>query len=215
MLFSIGNLIAHQNGLAKLRAAVPREYPLRRFYVLFGWFGTAAWVFSTIFHIRDSRATEQLDYFAAGASVLYNMYYSPVRVFRLDRPTPLRRNVLRLWTIFCACLYLAHICYLKFWRWNYSYNMAANVVAGLVHNLLWTYFSIMKWRESHRTWATWPGLIVTWVMLAMSLELLDFPPVWGALDAHSLWHLGTIAPTVMWYKYVILSGLGLHSLHLL
>jgi post-GPI attachment to proteins factor 3 len=30
--------------------------------------------------------------------------------------------------------------------------------------------------------------------------LLDFPPIWGVLDAHSLWHLGTIAPTVFWYK---------------
>lgn len=45
-------------------------------------------------------------------------------------------------------------------------------------------------------------MLVAWIMLVMSLELLDFPPLGGALDAHSLWHLGTIGPTILWYKYV-------------
>ena len=44
------------------------------------------------------------------------------------------------------------------------------------------------------------GCVVAWMMLAMSLEFIDFPPVWGAVDAHSLWHLGTIMPTIIWYR---------------
>jgi len=39
--------------------------------------------------------------------------------------------------------------------------------------------------------------------LAMSLELLDFPPWMGMVDAHSLWHLGTVLPTVLWYNFLI------------
>lgn len=39
--------------------------------------------------------------------------------------------------------------------------------------------------------------------MAMSLELLDFPPWKGMVDAHSLWHLGTVLPTVGWYAFLI------------
>lgn len=200
VLFSLGNMMAHQNGLAKLQQSIPASYPLRPYYVLFAYFGMATWVFSSVFHVRDFRLTEQLDYFAAGAGVLYGMYYTPIRVFRLDRPTPRRQSFLRLWAVFCCLLYAAHVAYLKLWRWNYSYNMMANVVVGLVQNSLWSYFSWRKWRDSHKSWAIWPGVIVAWLMMVMSLELLDFPPLWGALDAHSLWHLGTIGPTILWYK---------------
>ena len=101
----------------------------------------------------------------------------------------------------CVVLYAAHVAYLKLWRWNYTYNMAANVAVGLLQNSLWTWFSFQRWRESRRTWAILPGVVVAWIMSAMSLELLDFPPLWGALDAHSLWHLGTIGPTILWYRY--------------
>jgi hypothetical protein len=37
----------------------------------------------------------------------------------------------------------------------------------------------------------------------MSLELLDFPPWKGMIDAHSLWHLGTVLPTVLWYNFLV------------
>ncbi|KAI0009760.1 Per1-like protein [Xylariaceae sp. FL0662B] len=203
VLFSLGNLAAHYHGLAKLRRQIPSSYPLRRYYELFALVGIWTWVFSAVFHTRDFAVTEQLDYFGAGANILYGMYYTPIRVFRLDRPTPHRRSILRLWTVLCCALYAAHVAYLKLWRWNYTYNMAANVVVGIIHNSLWSYFSWKKWTETHRTWAILPGVSVAWIMMAMSLELLDFPPFWGALDAHSLWHLGTIGPTILWYNFLV------------
>ncbi|KAI0135557.1 Per1-like protein [Daldinia grandis] len=203
VLFSLGNLAAHQNGLSKIRGSIPAAYPLRRYYEMFAYFGIATWIFSAIFHTRDFRFTEQLDYFAAGAGVLYGLYYTPIRVFRLDRPTPRRRSFLRIWTVTCCALYAAHVAYLKLWRWNYTYNMAANVIVGLVQNSLWSYFSLKRWSATHRSWAIWPGIAVAWIMTVMGLELLDFPPFWGALDAHSLWHLGTIGPTILWYNFMV------------
>ncbi len=200
VLFSLGNMAAHHRGLAKVRRHIPAGYPLRPYYEAFACFGIASWVFSTAFHTRDFRITEQLDYFAAGASILYGMYYAAVRVFRLDRPTRRSRSALRAWTCLCLALYAAHVAYLKLWDWNYTYNMAANVITGVLQNSLWTWFSYVRWRESRRAWAILPGITVTWIMMAMGFELMDFPPLWGAIDAHSLWHLGTIAPTVMWYK---------------
>ena len=207
VLFSLFNFLAHDNGMSKIREQIPANYPLRKYYLLFGYFGLASWIFSMMFHTRDFNLTEKLDYFAAGASVMYGLFYSPIRIFRLDktRPSNARRNnnsmsILGLWTFVCASLYLLHIGYLTFVRFDYTYNMAANVVVGIAQNILWTWFSVQRYRKVGRLWAAWPGLIVAWLILAMSLELFDFPPWWGMVDAHSLWHLGTVGPTILWYK---------------
>lgn len=200
VLFSLGNLWAHWEGLVKVRSIIPASYTMRPFYVGFAYVGIASWVFSAIFHSRDFQVTEELDYFAAGLSVLYGMYFAAVRIFRLDIPTPRRRSVLRAWTLLCVLLYTMHVGYLKGIKWDYTYNIAANVACGMVQNVLWTWFSISKYRKSRRVWATYPGLAMAWIMFAMSMELFDFPPWLGSIDAHSLWHLMTIAPTVLWYK---------------
>lgn len=135
---------------------------------------------------------------------MYGLYYTPVRIFRLDdEGHAVKQSVLRLWTVLCAGLYIAHVSYLAFWRFDYTYNMAANVAVGVVSNLLWTFFSVQRYRRIGRLWAIWPGLIVAWIILAMSLELFDFAPWWGMLDAHSLWHLGTVGPTIWWYNFLV------------
>ncbi|KAK5048563.1 hypothetical protein LTR84_005654 [Exophiala bonariae] len=203
VLFSLFNFIAHRQGMQRIRESIPGRYPLRPYYLALGYFGLASWVFSMIFHTRDFNLTEKLDYFAAGASVLYGLYYTPIRVFRLDKPTPTKQSILRLWTIVCILLYVAHVTYLTAWSWDYTYNMAANVAAGIVQNVLWTWFSISRWRKLQKSWAAWPGLIVAWIIMAMSLELFDFAPIAGMVDAHSLWHLGTVVPTVWWYSFLI------------
>lgn len=200
VIFSLFNFLAHQWGMAKVRESIPASYTLRKYYIIFGYFGLASWTFSMIFHTRDFGVTEKLDYFAAGASVMYGLYYSPVRIFRLDIDTPRRNSIVRAWTLLCVVLYLAHISYLSFWRFDYTYNMAANVVVGIVQNLLWSWFSVTRYQKTQRIWAAWPGMIVAWIILAMSLELFDFPPWGGMIDAHSLWHLGTVIPTIWWYK---------------
>lgn len=188
-----------------------------------------------VFHTRDFVATERADYFAAGASVMYGLYYTPIRIFRLDLPphgashasrsgtsTPAHveksdggaglsslaernynRTVVHLWTVFCLALYGAHVAYLTLWRWDYTYNMGANIAVGVVQNVLWTGFSLGRYRASGRGWTAWPGMIVAWVVLAMSLEVLDFPPIGRFVDAHSLWHLLTVGPTIWWYRFLI------------
>lgn len=200
VLFSLLNFLAHHNGLSKLRSNIPPSYSMLHYYVLFAYFGMASWVFSMIFHTRDFGLTEELDYLAAGASVLYGLYYTPIRIFRLDRAEGKTASLLRAWTVLCVGMYMGHVAYLKGYSWDYSYNMTANVAVGIISNSMWSWFSWEKYRTSRRTWTMWPGLAVAWLVLAMSLELLDFPPWLGCLDAHSLWHLGTVAPTVLWYK---------------
>ncbi|KAF2268095.1 Mn2+ homeostasis protein-like protein Per1 [Lojkania enalia] len=203
VIFSLFNYLAHDWGMDQLRERIPASYPLRKYYLLFGYFGLASWIFSMIFHTRDFNMTEKLDYFAAGASVLYGLYYAPIRIFRLDKKVPMKQSILRVWTTFCLLLYTLHVLYLTLWSWDYTYNMAANVAVGVVQNILWSGFSYMQYKRVGRTWAMWPGLIVAWLIMAMSLELLDFPPWRGMIDAHSLWHLGTVGPTIWWYNFLI------------
>ncbi|EGP89291.1 uncharacterized protein MYCGRDRAFT_70164 [Zymoseptoria tritici IPO323] len=206
VLFSLLNFLAHDYGLSKIRTQIPQKYTLRKYYVLFSYFGMASWVFSMIFHTRDFRITEKLDYFGAGASVMYGMYYTPIRIFRLDRSendSGKGGTLLRVWTLLCVTGYLLHVSYLSFIRFDYTYNMAANVVVGLVQNIMWTWFSVHRFRKVGRLWAAWPGLIVFWILFAMSLELFDFAPWWGMVDAHALWHLGTVGPTVWWYNFLL------------
>lgn len=221
VVFSLLNLLAHWHGMRGVVEHVPASYPLRRYYLAFGCFGLASWSFSMLFHTRDLALTEKLDYFAAGASVQYGLYLAVVRIFRLDthnnqldqdhhpdhkhRGQPAPRSIaatpLRLWTALCVALYLMHVCYLTCWTWDYTYNMAANVAVGVVQNLLWSAFSVRRYcRAQRKSWTAWPGLIVAWLVLAMSLELLDFAPWRGLVDAHSLWHLATVVPTVWWYS---------------
>ncbi|KAL8998076.1 MAG: hypothetical protein Q9169_002769, partial [Polycauliona sp. 2 TL-2023] len=204
VLFSLLNLLAHRRGISQIKAQIPADYPLRKYYILFGHVGMASWCFSMIFHTRDFDITEKLDYFAAGASVLYGLYYTPIRIFRLDeRKPPVKATLLRLWTLICVSMYIAHISYLTLWSWDYTYNMAANVAVGVVSNVLWSSFSVKRYQKLKKPWAAWPGMIVAWIVLAMSLELLDFAPIKGLLDAHSLWHLGTVGPTIWWYSFLV------------
>jgi hypothetical protein len=200
VLFSLFNFLAHREGLSKVLSRIPDSYKMRKYYIQLAYLGMASWVFSMIFHTRDFLVTEQLDYFAAGASVLYGLYYAPIRLFRLYQGGETTQSLLRIWTTLCIILYVAHVAYLKMWSWDYTYNMAANVVVGIFQNIMWTWYSITRYQKTGKGWATWPGVVVAWVLVAMSLELLDFPPILGCVDAHSLWHLGTVAPTVLWYK---------------
>ncbi|KAL1989548.1 hypothetical protein VTN49DRAFT_6745 [Thermomyces lanuginosus] len=204
VFFSFLNFMAHRRGMASLDRAIPASYPLRKYYKGFGYCGLAAWTFSMLFHTRDFPLTEKLDYFAAGANVLYGLFLAVIRIFRLDKNSPRQKGTFRrYWTMTCISLYLAHVCYLSFWQWDYTYNMVANVIVGLLQNLLWVTFSIRRYRKGGKPWTIWPVMIVIWITLAMSLELFDFPP-WGRLiDAHSLWHLGTVVPTAWWYAFLI------------
>lgn len=200
VLFSLLNFLAHYNGLQKVLLNIPDAYSMRPYYVILAQLGMITWASSAIFHMRDFKATEELDYFAAGASVLYGLYYAAIRILRMDQGGRKTKSILRAWTGLCILLYAAHFTYLKAYDWDYGYNMAANVVIGVIQNVMWSFFSYQKYKRSGRTWAMWPGFVVAWLVLAMSLELLDFPPWFGSVDAHSLWHLGTVGPTIVMYK---------------
>ena len=56
------------------------------------------------------------------------------------------------------------------------------------------------------------GVVIVAFFGAMSLELFDFPPFAGVIDAHSLWHLGTACILPYWWNFLIQDALWLEGL---
>jgi len=138
ILFSILNFYAHWRGLRYIRRRIPKNYAMRPYYVVWSLVGLNSWIWSSVFHARDFKITERADYFSAGASVMYGLFYAPIRIFHLERQT----SVIVLWGAACALAFVAHVGYLSFVRFDYGYNMLANVSVGALQHVLWTYFSL-------------------------------------------------------------------------
>ncbi|CAN6654184.1 protein Per1p [Trichomonascus vanleenenianus] len=214
VIFSILNLIPHYHGFRMIQKVFKDEKKydihLGLYYKVFAIIGMNAWFWSSVFHTRDFIVTERLDYFGAGLTILYGLYTALVRIFRLDK----RENKLarRIVTAACVLVYLGHVGYLTLIRWSYSYNMAFGVIVGLIQNVLWSvhafrsYFKMQNEQlassQRHNGWALWPFFIVLSISCGMAFELLDFPPIWDAVDAHSLWHAATIVPCYWWYWWM-------------
>lgn len=246
VLFSVANFYVHLSALDRLRKQVPDAFPLKLVYILHALVSCFAWLWSAIFHTRDKPFTERMDYFSAGAVVLGGLFYAICRLLRIGPGSVAFKILVRT---FSGALTL-HILYLSFGRFDYSYNMKANILVGVSNSLLWLTYSFKpelfsssgytngrfdRLRSSpqlstgsishiHHNGGSPPvpvstpnplppsssrkskrqlQLILALLWLATLLEVLDFPPIWRALDAHALWHAATVPIARMWYTWLI------------
>ena len=187
------NFHGYFRGLRLVSQRIPDTYPLKPYYILLAIFGMNAWVWSSIFHTRDFLFTERADYFSAAASVMYGLFYATLRLFNIhQRDQNVIRPYVYAWAAICSLAFLAHVFYLSFITFSYTYNMAANVGVGILQNLVWITYSITWSRSPRGRWVWIPAFVVVYVSCAMSLEIFDFFPVADALDAHALWHAATV-----------------------
>lgn len=156
-----------------------------------------AWAWSAVFHCRDTRFTERLDYFSAGALVAFNLFITLVRVSGLRSAFGMVAMGVPLFVV-----YLRHILYMHHVLFDYGYHVALCVGAGALQTLAWG-----AWALGSRRGKSHPGraALLTFMALvnvAMLLEVLDFPPWKHAIDAHAVWHAATAPLTLLWYKFV-------------
>ncbi|KAH8114210.1 Per1-like protein [Phellopilus nigrolimitatus] len=215
VLFSLLNLWMYVRGYRAVRKEVPDGHPVKRFILAWIVVSMNAWVWSTIFHIRDTPFTEKLDYFSAALVFITALHVVVTRFFFIGRPR--RRTYYAFWTGLCVAVYILHVSYLTLLpRFDYTYNIIFNVVIGLIHNLLWVLYSLpesltiirrfppsMAPRRRRPRCASKAALGVGLTMAAMSLELFDFPPLARVLDAHALWHAATVPIAAIWYRFLI------------
>lgn len=94
--------------------------------------------------------------------------------------------------------FVNHFAYLSMGRFDYAYNMKANVVTGIATGVGWIGWYILQRKRKPYAWKIL--LFQVLVGISLLLELNDFPPMFWVLDAHSLWHLSTVLPTVLLYR---------------
>ncbi|KAI3661797.1 hypothetical protein MP638_003805 [Amoeboaphelidium occidentale] len=198
VVFSVLNLIAHYLGYKWIKQLVSDKYqPLKNLNLLLALFQVNMWVWSTVFHCRDTPFTEKMDYFSAMASILMAVYASSVRLLSMMKSHKVRNA----FKILLVTYFALHCLYLSLWRFDYTYNMAAGVTIGMVHNFSWLYWSFKYGYERPYSKYCLYGTMA--VIFSISLELYDFPPLWGVFDAHSLWHLSTFPICFVWYKFML------------
>uniref|UniRef100_H3B6X7 Post-GPI attachment to proteins factor 3 n=1 Tax=Latimeria chalumnae TaxID=7897 RepID=H3B6X7_LATCH len=192
---SVLNGLANYVMLARYRAVVPSESPMYRTCIAFALVSLNGWFWSTVFHIRDTYLTEKMDYFCASAVIFYSIYLCCVRTLGLKHPT-----CASLFGIFLIIVFASHISYLTFVRFDYGYNMAANVAIGIVNLLWWLGWCLKNWQQLPYVWKC---VVVVLLLHGVALlELLDFPPFFWVFDAHAVWHMCTIPLPFLFYSFL-------------
>jgi hypothetical protein len=198
VLFSVLNGWAHYRGYRRLQKEVTKTSPWRRYYMINSLMAINGWVWSVIFHSRDKPWTEKLDYFSAVGSITFSAYISLVKALDLI----LVRKWLNKWVgLAFLVFYTIHVTYLTFWPFDYSYNMIAGVSMGMLSNITWLSWCFTKRKSRKYVWKMAATVIL--IMIAMSFELFDFPPVWWIFDAHSLWHGFTWPIIFLYYDFFV------------
>ncbi|CAI9092158.1 OLC1v1027336C1 [Oldenlandia corymbosa var. corymbosa] len=152
-----------------------------------------AWFWSAVFHSRDVDLTEKLDYTSAVALLGFSLLLAILRVFSV------KNEAARVMVSAPILAFLmTHILYLNFYEFDYGWNMKVCVVMGIIQLVLWAVWAGVSRHPSR--WKLW--VVVFGGGLAMLLEIFDFPPYWGFVDAHALWHATTIPLTYLWWSFI-------------
>lgn len=195
VLFSIFNLLAHIVNLRWFRQTVPSSAPLYKIWLLHAVICINAWVWSVVFHARDTPWTERLDYFCAFSMVLFSLF---ALIIRLSGPRLVFLKELA--AVVGVAFFSYHIWYLTKGRFDYGYNMMVNVFVGVLNGFGWLAWAVPRLKT--RPYVRWCIFTVVGAMASMLLELGDFPPLFWAVDAHAMWHLATAPLPFWWYRFL-------------
>ncbi|KAJ3063664.1 hypothetical protein HDU98_000536 [Podochytrium sp. JEL0797] len=202
VLFSILNGWMHWRGYRKLvRVPEGKARDWKRLYLLNAVLGVQGWVWSAVFHTRDTAFTEKMDYFSAVLSITLNAYIAVSKLFYLARPE--NRGFRVLLRLLFTLFYITHVTYLTLWPFDYGYNMIAGITVGMISNLAWLTWCLQNRRREQRAYVWKMITFVVLLLCAMSLEVLDFAPYYWVLDAHALWHAATVPLVYLYYEFFV------------
>ncbi|GMJ10871.1 hypothetical protein like AT1G16560 [Hibiscus trionum] len=151
------------------------------------------WFWSAVCHSRDFELTEKLDYSAAVALIGFSFILTILRAFNV-RDEASRVMVAAPLIAFVT----THILYLNFYKLDYGLNMKVCMVMGVAQLLIWGIWASVTSHPAR--WKVW--LFNVGGTLAVLLEVYDFPPYKGILDAHALWHAANIPLAYVCWSFV-------------
>mmetsp|Transcript_13774 Transcript_13774/g.29673 ORF Transcript_13774/g.29673 Transcript_13774/m.29673 type:complete len:394 (+) Transcript_13774:155-1336(+) len=168
-------------------------YPYTWIWLTYAALHSNAWLCSAVFHTRDTHTTERFDYCAADAVVAFSLAAIAVRILQ-----PRSRVAAAAACAAVAAGLVLHMRYMLTVKFDYGWNMKLCLCTGVVQAVAWA-----AW--CHAVRHPYRQRMYTCLLLvhaAMLLEVLDFPPFGGYLDAHALWHATTIPLVYMFYGFV-------------
>ena len=182
-LFSIGNLLPHAWGWLQYRRRVSLSYSMRSWWSAYALVACNTWLWSAVFHARDTLLTERLDYFCASLGIVVSFAVQLIRTFHI-RSLTARYVVLALFLL----PYTYHISYLHFVHFDYGYNMLVSLTTGIVYSLLCIATALYE----RRPYMSAVLLTHVYLWAVAAFEVWDFEPLLGSLlDAHAVWHGAT------------------------
>ena len=147
-----------------------------------------------MFHARDVQLTERLDYFCASLGIVTSFALQVIRALHV------RRLLLRLSLLFAALsLYVVHISYLHFIHFDYGWNMLVSLCTGVLYSAFTCAVALREGRPYMRT--ILGCHLYLWTVALF--EVFDFPPLWGLLDAHAVWHGATMWVGLAFWRVMI------------
>ncbi|XVF50751.1 hypothetical protein PTKIN_Ptkin04bG0128500 [Pterospermum kingtungense] len=151
------------------------------------------WFWSAVFHSRDVELTEKLDYSSAVALVGFGLILTILRVFDV------RDEASRVMVAAPIIAFVTtHILYLNFYKLDYGLNMKVCMAMGVSQLLLGGVWAGVTNHPSR--WKVW--LFNFGGSFTVFLEIYDFPPYRGFVDAHALWHAASIPLAYICWSFV-------------
>lgn len=169
-------------------------YPYRWLWGGYMALSINAWLWSAVFHSRDTRLTERLDYFSAALLIFFNLFLCLVRTARLRSAAAMLAAAAPL-----AAFLASHFRFMLLVLFDYAYHVKVCIAAGAAQSALWLGWAAATAPAGRRHLLAF----ILLVNACMALEVLDFPPLWHALDAHSLWHAATAPLVYLFYQFIV------------
>jgi hypothetical protein len=195
-LLSVVAAAVHSHLLLKfLRAASP-DYPFYRATCAH----SAGWIFTSVsavlLHIHEDRphfVHEKLDYYGVFVTLCISAYLAVAHVLRLAPASPRRRAAKAVTCFVAACF----VCYMQFVHFNYGLHVGLCAALMVIIALLYT-VKLLQGKQDHVRTFLYGSLIL---LFASPCEFFDFPPIFGHLDGHALWHLSAIPVAFLWNAF--------------
>uniref|UniRef100_A0A7N0VKW1 Post-GPI attachment to proteins factor 3 n=1 Tax=Kalanchoe fedtschenkoi TaxID=63787 RepID=A0A7N0VKW1_KALFE len=205
--FSVLNLAMHFQGwlsfIILLWYKLPQKlnktsyYEYTTLWHIYALLSMNSWFWSAVFHSSDVELTEKLDYSSAVALLGFSLLLAIIRSFDI------RIEATRVMIAAPLLAFVTtHILYLNLYQMDYGWNMQVCVTMAVLQLLMWAVWAGVSNHPSK--WKLWT--VVIGGGLAMLLEIYDFPPYKGYVDAHALWHATTVPLTCLWSKNIVIYG---------
>jgi len=141
-LFSFGNAVPNFIYFFKIKNHTPDGYHLKNILLIFAISNVFTWTFSTIFHARDIKLTEALDYYFSDIAWAFISAWTTIRVFDLRSKLSILVVFLLFGAIVCHLIY-----YLTFIKFDYGYNTRVSIGIACWQSALWFYWCYKNYKK--------------------------------------------------------------------